>query len=314
MLLYALLIALCSQVAHTQIAAPPKDALPKTANQQAAAFSISAAGKSFDKVKTLLLHIGHNDVIDNIAKVLQFDLEFSDQLAIDVKRTATTPNAKQAAVLGKQGYTLMLILEEQEKKADAIPAVISLKDPATNAILFTKEFTCQPKNIVMQGHAIADELMPVLTNEKGPMLSTLAYCKQIANDYKIVCIADYACRLERPVVTARTINVAPSWHTQAPGLCYSQFTKTNNRLMFCDLKTKKHNVVCSYEGLNMQPSFSSDGNRAALCLSSNGNSEIYLYDQNICKSVGKKIFKQLTHNQGNNVSPCLLENNDLIFC
>jgi Tol biopolymer transport system component len=64
----------------------------------------------------------------------------------------------------------------------------------------------------------------------------------------------------------------------------------------------------------MQPSFSEDGSRAALCLSGSGNSEIYMYDLALCKKMGKRVFTQLTHNKGSNVSPCLLANDDLIFC
>jgi tol-pal system beta propeller repeat protein TolB len=312
MFLYALIVVLCMLPLHSQEQKQSAQSAKKPLEQ--AAFAVTTEGTGFSKAKAVMLHIGHNGILDKIAQIVHFDLEFSDQLAIDLKRTAATPTAKQAAALGKQGYTLMLVLEEKETVGDKIHSVISLKDPATNAVLFTKSYTCLSKNIVMQGHKIASELMPVLTNEDGPMLSTLAYCKQIANDYKIVCIADYACRLERPIVTARTINVAPSWHSKAPGLCYSQFTKTNSRLMYYDLISKKHTVVCSYDGLNMQPSFSTDGSKAALCLSGNGNSEIYLYDQVLCKEMGKKVFKQLTNNKGNNASPCLLENNDLVFC
>lgn len=279
-----------------------------------AAFEINTQAKQFGKVKTIMLHVGTNQVVEDIAKTMHFDLEFSDQLAIDLKRTAKVPTAKQAAALAKQGYALMLVIEDKKLDKKNVTTTITLKDPANDQLFFSKEYTCLPKNVVMQGHTIANELMPVLTNESGPMLSTLAYCKQIANDYKIVCIADYACRLERPVVTARTINVAPSWHSKAPGLCYSQFTRVNSRLMYTDLVTKAHKVVCSYDGLNMQPSFSNDGAKAALCLSSKGNSEIYLYDQHLCKAAGKRVFKQLTHNNGNNVSPCLMENGNLIFC
>ncbi len=282
--------------------------------EQPAPLLLSSRAKQHSKIKMIMLHIGESESVANIAKMIHFDLEFSDQMAINLKKTAIMPNTKQAAALGKQAYTLMLTLEEKNKKKNATEVEITLKDPVTNDSFFTKKYLCSEHNIIQQGHMIADELMPTLTGESGPMLSTLAYCKQLSNNHKVICIADYACRLEKPVVTAKTINIAPAWHTKAPGLCYSQFTRTNSRLMFVDLPTHKHNVVCSYDGLNMQPSFSPDGAQAALCLSSKGNSEIYLYDQAICKAAGKRVFKQLTNNKGNNVSPCLLESGDLVFC
>jgi TolB protein len=84
--------------------------------------------------------------------------------------------------------------------------------------------------------------------------------------------------------------------------------------MSYDLKTKKSKVICSYDGLNMQPSFSKDGIKAVLCLSARGNSELYMYDQTLCNKYNKRFFRQLTKNRGNNVSPCLLPNGNIIFC
>ena len=84
--------------------------------------------------------------------------------------------------------------------------------------------------------------------------------------------------------------------------------------MYVDLKAKKHKIICSFDGLNMQPSFSPDGSKVALCLSGKGNSEVYLYDQRVSSKLKKRVYQPLTNNGGNNTSPCLLPNNDLIFC
>jgi Tol biopolymer transport system component len=110
------------------------------------------------------------------------------------------------------------------------------------------------------------------------------------------------------------INVAPRWHTQAPMIFFSQLTKENNRLMALDLNSKKPRIISSYEGLNMHPSFSEDGSKSVLCLSGRKNSELYLYDQKICNKLKKKVYIQLTHNEGNNASPCLLPNGNVVFC
>ena len=277
-------------------------------------FSISASNHQHSKAKTLMLMVGEHEHMQSLAQVIQFDVEFSDQVDMKMAKTKSVPDEKQLASLGKEGYTLVLTLEQKKSIGRGLTLDIALRDPSSNQSFYNKVYACSDASIIHQGHVIADELVPVMTGEKGPMLSTLAYCKQITNNYKVVCVSDYACRLEKPVVTAQTINVAPAWHSKANGLCYSQFTRTNSRLMYLDLASKKHKVVCSYDGLNMQPSFSQDGSRAALCLSSSGNSEIYMYDLSLCKKMGKRVFTQLTHNKGSNVSPCLLANDDLIFC
>jgi Tol biopolymer transport system component len=34
----------------------------------------------------------------------------------------------------------------------------------------------------------------------------------------------------------------------------------------------------------------------------------------VCNKVGKKVFQQITNNKGNNVSPCYLPDNNIVFC
>jgi len=84
--------------------------------------------------------------------------------------------------------------------------------------------------------------------------------------------------------------------------------------MVVDLATKRHKIMCSFEGLNMQPSISKDGKKVVLCLSRTGNSELYLYDSEVSEQQKRRVFRQITKNGGTNVSPQLLNNGDIIFC
>lgn len=281
-------------------------------------FEISTSTvRQHSKIKCLLLVIGTPDYLEKIAKIIQFDLEFSDQIEVEVKRHASFLDTKTLQNLYKQGTSLCLYLQNQvpdQPKEAHYSVQITLKDTASNTELFNKSFSYSPQSLIYQGHQISDELIFVLTGTKGPALSTLAYCKQTSPRQKVVCIADYACMFEKTLVGARTINTAPCWHSRAPILFYSQFTNFNSRLMSYNLNTKKQNIICSYDGLNMQPSFSPDGSKAVLCLSGCGNAELYLYDQIVCKKLKRRIFQQLTNNKGNNVSPCYLPNGNIVFC
>jgi len=192
---------------------------------------------------------------------------------------------------------------------------IIVKDTGSEAIVFDEKFDCSKKNVIHDGHKISDKVIPALTGEKGISLSSLAYCKQLSPQKKIICISDYACRKEKRLIPRYKVNVAPRWHSKAPYLFYSQFTKTKCRLMAFNIKAKRERVICSYDGMNMQPSFSPDGVQVVLCMSGKrGNSELYLYDQRLCRKLKKKIFRQITWNRGNNSSPCLLPNSDIVFC
>jgi tol-pal system beta propeller repeat protein TolB len=274
-------------------------------------FAVDSNARQHEKIKCLLLSLGQDKFLSKLSNLIKYDLEFSDQLEVDLKESKTELDEKIQTKLFDQGFSLLLYLRKNGNKINAV-----LKDMSSQAVYFEKDFNVNLKDVVFSSHKISDELIPVLTGgEKAICLSSLAYCKRLSPKQQVICVSDYACKKEKTVVGTKTVNVAPSFHTKAPGLLfYSQFTKFNNRLMSLDLNTKKNRVICSYEGLNMQPSFSQDGSKVALCLSGGKNSEVYLYDSFLCKKLGKKVFVPLTKNKGNNASPCLLPNEDLIFC
>jgi len=318
---------LCGLLIHTGTCAQTGiETRIETSENGDISFTVNSNVKQYSTVKCLMVCIGQSDELIKIAKLLKFDLEFSDQLDVEIKKHETELDAEKMAKLAGQGISLCLVLKEsitndnKNKKSNKnnnnknIEIEVTLKDPATNNSFFDKKVSWSDKTAIYDAHTMADQLLPVLTGEKGPMLSTLAYCKQVASKHKIICVADYACMKERVLVQSYTLNVAPCWHSRVPTLFFSQFTRSNSRLMSIDLNSKKQRVICSYDGLNMQPSFSQDGVQAVLCLSGSGNSELYFYDQTLCNKLKRRIFTPLTSNKGNNVSPCLLPNGDVIFC
>ena len=279
-------------------------------------FNVQSSTLQHSKLKCLMLIINAHQTLEKIAHVVQFDVEFSDQIDVEAKRNKTELSAKTLEKLYDRGTSLCLYLKGQGSinDEDPIHVIATIKDPASNTVLFEKSFTCRPENLVYDAHKISDEIIPTLTGTKGPMLGTLAYCKQLNTRQKAICLADYACKTEKVVVKSKTINIAPRWHSHAPILFYSQFTRSNSRLMSLDMRFKAHRTICSYDGLNMQPSFSPDGTKAVLCLSGGGNAELYLYDQALFNALKKRVFQPITSNKGNNVSPCYLPNGDIVFC
>jgi len=276
-------------------------------------FQVSGSN-SYSKLKCLMLVVGKSKELCSVGKLLKFDLEFSDQLDVDLKSYKQQLEPSVEAKLFGQGFSLCLYLKEMVSNKATTDVSLQLRDTNSGQVFFDKNFIVSQQALVRDSHAIASELMPVLTGGKGPFLSTLAYCKQLSPGHKVVCLADFACKTEKVIVPKKTINVAPCWHSQAPLLFYSQFTRRNSRLMSYDITSKKSHVICPYDGLNMQPSFSQDGVRAVLCMSASGNAELYRYDQRVCNKFKKKLYTQITKNGGNNVSPCLLPNDDIVFC
>ncbi len=295
-------------------------------------FEVTTPVKKHQAIKCILLCVGERDkFVENVAKMIKFDLEFTDQLSVTLKRSKKDLNKKIARKLFEQDTSLCLYVracdkkskKKKKKKKNAI--TIELKDTSSYDTVFEKTFLCDNRaekengvvkqDSVVLGHTIAHELLPAMTGEKSITLSSLVYCKQISSKKKVICMSDYACKKEKTIVGSNTLNVAPAWHSRAPYLFFSQYTRTNSRLMALDLFSKKQRIICSYDGLNMQPSFSDSGHQVVLCMSgSSGNSELYLYDQRLCHKLKRRVFQRLTKNHGSNASPCFLPGGNIIFC
>lgn len=245
--------------------------------EQVGQVTVDANNQNQGKINCLMhYHTSGDDFIDKVAKILKFDLTFSDQLSLRIEKRKKVITKKEQSSLLEKDIPLFLQLKKQSKHI-----LVKLYNTYSGEAIYKKRFPLH-NSATKLAHSINNELMPKLTNEKGIARSTISYCKQFTPKQKAVCIADYACSIEKIIDPGKTLNVAPSWHTKAPVLFYSKFTKANGQLVSFNLKNKKQQVICSYDGLNMQPSFSNDGSKAALCMTSKkGNSEIYLYDNKL---------------------------------
>jgi len=294
----------------------------KRDQKKEAPFEVKGRYGKYSKLKNQILCYRANQLSLRFAKIIRDDLNFTDQFDVDLKKTDQTLKQIKLPELFKQGISLVTffyVIEQEIKKKRKIEKNIEIhvliKDTNSKATVFDKKVTLEEKNLVTQGHNFSADILQALTGDKGVCLSSIAYCKMLSSYHKVICLADYACKQSCEVVSTKAVNVAPSWHTKSPVLFYSQLTKSNNRLMSIDLRTNKHKIICSYAGLNMQPAFSADGKTSVVCLSGGkGNSELYLYDPRLCKKAGKRVFSPLTRNGAHNVSPCMLENNDVVFC
>ena len=281
--------------------------------QTANSLSFQITPQNNQAIKCLILCIGDNKDIEHIANMVKFDLEFTDQLAVDVKKYSEhlTPDLQKKLF---EQLNVSLCLQCSPSKNNKT-VEIELKDSFSEKSLITTDYLLENKNIVHTAHKISEDILPKLTGNSSISLSTLAFCKQVDAHNKRIFVADYSCKKERCVTGLPRLNVAPRWHSTLPQLFFSQLTRSNGRLMMCNVKTNAFSVVCSYDGLNMQPAFSPTGNKVVLCLSArNGNSELYLYDQNLCKKAGKRVYVPLTNNGGNNTSPCIMPDGDVVFC
>lgn len=251
------------------------------------------------------------------ARVVAFDLAFTDQFHITRYQTKAFLSENQLDKQFMQGIPLCLELSSVTQRGDAsvMHVTIKVRETASHDTIFNKQMAVKKDRLVQEAHACADYLIGLLTNRKSIALTTLAYCVQKSTNRKALIVGDYAGFASSAVIDDGCLNVAPRWHASLPLIFYSRITATSGDLCSLDVRTGAKKVICAYEGLSMQPSCSEDGTAVVLCMSSDkGNLELFMYDQTLSAQKGRRLFKQLTHNGGNNSSPCYLPNGDIVFC
>lgn len=244
--------------------------------------------------------------IQEIASCVKHDLSFTHQIIPSIQEIEGTIARSQVKEYATQGFPLIIIMKEES-------AVIHwwLYDTQTGFLLSENSYRKEGALVRGWAHGVTDQLWKAIMGKPGFFSTKIAYCKEekTARRVKHICIADYDGSHEQTIVKTPTINVAPRWNQdhRNPLLFYSECTNNNMRLVVVTMD-KKRTIASNFDGLNMLPAFSADGQIVVYCASrGDGSSQLYLYS--------KGELKRLTHNTGNNISPSLMaDSNQLFFC
>lgn len=268
------------------------------------------------KVPLGLAVIGkENKITQSIADRLQKDLQYSGQCQVTTKfipiikrkddvRKHFSPDINLAVFLAKveDGYTWRLY--------DLL---------STEMIAGKKILADEIKKTAHIAHEIADALWPVLMNTASSFQSKIAYCKQVwkkrngrDKPFKQIWIADFDGSNSRLFIDIPTVSIAPRWSQQehCPLLFYSENTLSNVQLVMSNMFGKRKTICCC-DGLNMQPTFSPTAQEVVFCLSKDGSSQ--LYHSYINAMNNQRVFERLTNNDGNNIAPCFIDGNHIVF-
>lgn len=268
-----------------------------------------ASTKAGHKTKLALIALGNSKELQQACEVVKDDLEFTNQFDIDVIKQDEIHAKHDVKALHDKGYTVALFVSEKpEEKLSELRVYNTRKAKMIKGY----KIPYVSSSVRSWGHSLADVCLPILTGKDGFFSSKLAFYKEDGGK-KEICIADYNGKAPRPLVAIQSTAVAPRWNNdpENPLVLYSEYTPINVRLMAANLQGKKQ-VAVSFDGLNMLPAFSEDGNEVVMCLSQNESTQIYSYGYN--KKSDEPIYKQLTFNDGNNISPTMMANGDVIFC
>lgn len=145
-------------------------------------------------------------------------------------------------------------------------------------------------------HKFLDEVVLLLTGEKGIFSSRLAFVKRTGRT-KAVFMSDIDGGHMQRVTDADVLNLLPAWDPTGKYILFTSYLSGNSDLYRIHLANKQWEPLSKKEGLNTGAAVSPDGKRIALTLSFDGNTEIYVMDWN-----GKNLTR-LTDSWGQDVSP-----------
>lgn len=271
------------------------------------------------KTKKVLLGIvvlGKTDsCLDQCLQRLQKDLEWSGQCSVSIEHKTELKHTKDLSQLFPSQVAVAVVISKS-----GCTYTWRLYDLVSVEMVAGKKIHQeQSLPVSMVAHSIADELWPQLFGQPGSFRSKVAYSKQIwrmkhgkEKPYKQIWVADFDGSNAQLFIDAPTVSFAPRWNNDpaCPLLFYSENTLSNVQLVMSNMFGKRK-IICSFDGLNMQPTFSNDNKKVVFCLSKDGSSQLYLsYIDTVSK---QRKFERLTFNSGDNIAPCFVDNTHVVF-
>jgi TolB protein len=218
-----------------------------------------------------------------LADLFTFDLTLSGLMTVSAGPAAATG----ADLLLKTAYAVT---------GNAVTVECRLVDQVLNRELAAKRYSGTMKELRRMGHSFSDEVLRVLTGQKGPFTGKIAYVTKRSGNKEIF-VMDVDGHNPQRVTNNGSINLNPDFAPSGKEMIYTSYKKGNPDLYRRELFTGLEARISARSGLNAMGAYSPDGSRIAEVMTKDGNSEIYLINK-----AGKELAR-LTKNPAIDVSP-----------
>jgi len=146
-------------------------------------------------------------------------------------------------------------------------------------------------------HRLAEAIIMKLTGEGGIFLTKLAFVSN-RTGHKEIYVSDFDGQNAVQITQDKSIAMMPRWSPDGNKLLYISYKGGSGPMLYMiDLDLGRSKLISGRKGLNIGASWTPDGKKIALTLSTNGNPDIYLID------LSGKILKRLTDHWAIDVSP-----------
>jgi len=171
-----------------------------------------------------------------------------------------------------------------------------LYDTVRGVLMREKKYTGKTndrKEMVIQ---FVNEILLVLTGERGVFNTQIAYVKKQGRNSEIRTVA-FDGSTQKQVTNYRSLTLAPRWSPDGKWISFTSYRDGNPDFYIAALKGGAGKKVSSYPGLNLSGAWSPDGRKILLTLSKDGNQEIYTIDST------SGYIQRLTYGYAIDVSP-----------
>lgn len=171
-----------------------------------------------------------------------------------------------------------------------------------------KRYRGKPSDVRRIAHRFADEIMLVLTGERGPFASRIAFASRRKSPMKEIFTMDVDGGDLRQATNEGSIALAPSWSPDGTSLLFTSFRGGNPSLYEIDAN-RRRTLISSRPGLNLGGRWSPGGRAIAVALENGGNTDIALLDPS------GQLIHFVTKDRAIDVSPSWSpDGKQLVFC
>jgi TolB protein len=213
-----------------------------------------------------------------LGDVIAFDMNMSGVMAAETREQLTLNGPVPLAATNylswaSAGFEL-LVRGEYSIKGDNLTVELRLFDVLSRKMMTAKRYLGKTKDLRYFAHSFADEVMLVVTGEKGCFTTHIAYVSKQSGNKEIV-IMGWDGHDQVQLTRNGSINLNPDFSPDGREILFTSYKRRNPDLYKRALSSTVEVPVSNRKGLNITGSWSPDGSRIALALSKDGNSEIY---------------------------------------
>ncbi len=240
------------------------------------------------------------EIVKDISDILQFDMTLAGPFSV---RTVAGNNDGKGIRPGefemapwKAAGVDLLVKSSYTTSGNNITLECRLFDVFKNREMVAKRYSGDIHDLRKIVHTFADEIMKVVTGERGPFTGKIAFVSKRTGNKEIY-LMDYDGYNVQRLSRNSSINLNPDFSPDGREIIYTSYKRGNPDLYRRELFSGAEAVISARRGINITGAYAPDGKRIALAMSKEGSSNIYLIDK------AGKLLARLTNGSAIDVSP-----------